>query len=65
MWNEFFESDVKMWVKWHEYWLDLIETHKLPVFFFRFEDLLLNPEPILKNMFRYVLGKEDLEGTVI
>ena len=34
-------------------------------FFFRFEDLLMNPEPVLKDMFRFILAEENLENTII
>ena len=33
--------------------------------FFRFEDLLMNPEPVLKDMFRFILAEENLENTII
>ena len=64
-WNEFFESDVRMWVEWHDFWMEKVKTSAVPIYFFRFEDLLLQPEQILKQMFRLILGKKDLDGTII
>ena len=64
-WDVWFESDVKMWVEWHEYWLKIARESKIPVYFFRFEDLLIQPEGILKNMFKFILAREDIDGTVI
>mmetsp|Transcript_10067 Transcript_10067/g.16976 ORF Transcript_10067/g.16976 Transcript_10067/m.16976 type:complete len:107 (-) Transcript_10067:357-677(-) len=32
---------------------------------FRFEDLLLQPEKVLKDMFRFILAEKDLDNTVI
>lgn len=64
-WDRFFESDVRMWVEWHDFWMDRIRASQVPVFLFRFEDLLLNPEPVLKDMFRFILAKESIDGTVI
>jgi len=40
-WDPFFESDVRLWVEWHDFWLEKIRQKKVPVFFFRFEDLLM------------------------
>lgn len=64
-WDKFFESDVKMWLEWHDYWMEKVKTSKIPIYFFRFEDLLLDPEPILKDIFRFVLAEKDIDGTVI
>lgn len=63
-WNSFFESDLKCWKEWHDYWMDVIENSELPVFFFRFEDLLQTPERVLKDMFRFILAEENLDGSV-
>lgn len=54
-----------MWLEWHDYWFEKVKTSSIPIFFFRFEDLLVKPVPVLKDMFKYILGKEDLDGTVI
>lgn len=36
-----------------------------PVYFFRFEDILEKPEEELKQLFKFILGMESIEGTVI
>lgn len=64
-WDKWFESEVRMWVAWHEYWLDKIEKGKVPVYFFRFEDLLQGPENVLKDIFRMVLAEPNIEETII
>jgi len=51
LWDTFFYPDVLMWAKWHNYWIDMALERKIPIYFFRFEDLLLNPEPVLKDIF--------------
>ena len=56
-WDKFLESDIEMWLQWHDYWLDKVRTSEVPIYFFRFEDLLINPEPILKDIFRMVLAE--------
>ena len=35
----------------------------VPILFIRFEDLVMDPEPELYNMMRFLLGKKDLTGT--
>ena len=37
----------------------------MPVYFLRYEDLVLNPEPVLMEMFLFLLEAESLEGTVV
>lgn len=64
-WNDFFASDVKMWFEWHDYWMEKVKTSKIPIYFFRFEDLLLQPEPVLKDMFKFILAEKDLDGKII
>ena len=32
---------------------------------FRFEDILANPEEELQNLFKFILGLESIEGTVL
>jgi hypothetical protein len=64
-WQHFFETDVRMWKQWHDYWMDKVRESKIPIYFFRFEDLLLQPVVILKDIFRFILATKDIDGTVI
>ena len=50
---------------WFEYWVNLSETTDKPIYFFRFEDIMANPEEELVKLFRFILGMDSLEGTVI
>jgi hypothetical protein len=46
--------------------MEKVKLGRTPIFFFRFEDLLLQPEPVLKDMFKFILGAENgLEDTII
>ena len=38
---------------------------EIPVYYLRYEDLVLNPEPVLCELFRFLLSVESIEGTVI
>ena len=37
---------------------------KIPTYFLRYEDLKLRPEPVLLDLFRFLLDAESLEGTL-
>jgi hypothetical protein len=45
--------------------MEKVKTSAIPIYFFRFEDLLLQPEQTLKEMFRFILAKKNLDGKVI
>ena len=36
---------------------------EIPVLFVRFEDLVMNPEPELQNIMKFMIGESDLTGT--
>ena len=54
-----------MYNEWHRYWITIAEESDRPVYFFRFEDVLQNPRKELTNLFKFILGVESLEGTVM
>ena len=39
------------------------KRREVPILFIRFEDLVLDPEPQLYNLMRFMLGQKDLTGT--
>lgn len=43
----------------------MAENTDRPIYFFRFEDILANPEHELRELFKFILGIDELEGTVI
>ena len=43
----------------------MAENTNKPVYFFRFEDILNNPEHELRELFKFILGVENIDGTVI
>ena len=54
------------WLEWHDFWMDKVKRSNIPIFFFRFEDLLLQPEAVLKDMFQFILGeKKGLDNTIM
>ena len=64
-WDHFYDTDVKCWVDWHDFWLKKAREQSIPVYFFRFEDLLITPQPVLKDMFKFILAEKDLDDSVI
>jgi hypothetical protein len=45
--------------------MEKVKTSAVPIYFFRFEDLLLQPEHTLKEMFRFILAEKNLDGKII
>ena len=64
-WDYFFASDVLCWLEWHDYWMEKVKNSKVPIYFFRFEDLLQQPEIVLKDLFKFVLAEKSIDGTII
>ena len=64
-WEKFFADDLRCFVMYHDYWIKKARESNIPVYFFRFEELLITPEPVLKDMFRFILGVRDIDGTII
>lgn len=60
-----------MWVKyctgcmneWFTHLMNESKHREVPMLFVRFEDLLINPEPELRNIMRFLLGEPDIKGT--
>lgn len=50
---------------WHEYWIKMAKETDKPIYFFRFEDVMVNPRRELTNLMKFILGIDSLEGTVI
>jgi hypothetical protein len=64
-WQDFQQVCAKTWGKWHKVWLERASNPKTPIYFFRFEDVLADPLTELTNLYKFMLGMESLEGTVI
>ena len=70
--NERFPAWWKEWVTTmaeqisynHDYIVDTL-SEKIPSYIFRYEDLILDPEPVLLECFRFLFDVHTLEGTVL
>lgn len=50
---------------WHDYWMEQAKNSSVPIFFFRFEDLIQQPEIVLKDIFKFVLKTPNIDGSII
>ena len=64
-WLDFQRRSTTAYKLWFRYWIQVAETTDKPVYFFRFEDILANPERELRELFKFILGMDNLDGTVI
>ena len=47
----------------YQVYLDDARARQVPILFVRFEDLVMNPEPVLERMMKFFLGEVDIRGT--
>lgn len=67
-WDWFVQRDIKTWHNFNEYWIRMAAGARnggVPVYFFRYEDLVLNPYQIAKEVMAFVLGFPSIEGTYL
>jgi len=54
------------WNDWHKYWIEKAEKGDIPVYFFRFEDVLVDKKAEMEKLMKFVVGMEgSIEGTVL
>ena len=63
-WEEFVRNMIQNCKNNHENVLNEIASN-IPTYFMRYEDLKMNPEPVLDGLFRFLLDVQSLEGTVV
>ena len=57
-------QEVSAWKDFHTYWINhASDPRKVPVFFFRYEDITTDPVSTLIELFKYLLEVPSLEGT--
>jgi len=40
-------------------------SSQIPCYFIRYEDLVVNPTPVLRELFQFILGVDSIEGTIV
>ena len=48
----------------HNYIINAL-SKQIPTFILRYEDLVEDPEPVLMNVFRFLLDAPSIEGTIV
>jgi hypothetical protein len=56
---------LKLFKEYHDLLIQEAEERKIPIHFLRYEDLVSNPSETLTSIFKFILGVDSLEGTVL
>ena len=55
-----------MWNQWHAWWIARAEEGNIPVYFFRFEDMLADKKNEMEKLMKFIAGVDgEIEGTVL
>jgi hypothetical protein len=65
VWEEYVKDMARLWNEYNAYWYDVAKKGEVPVYLFRFEDLIQDPKTVLTDIFELLLDKESLEGTYV
>jgi len=60
LFQKFAVKNISIWRDWVLYW---VKKKKIPLHFIRYEDLLSDPEPVLKRTLEFIMGVPDISGT--
>ena len=63
-WNSYVNHFVQSLKDNHEIVVDQM-AHQIPTYFMRYEDLKMNPRPVLEELFCFLLDVASIEGTVV
>lgn len=58
-------NEITVWRDFHNYWIAKAKESPLPIYFCRYEDLMSEPEKEISDIFRFMLGVQDIEGTYV
>ena len=64
-WENFVKFAVKVWKDFYKFYLDQAKAKNIPVFFIRYEDLVMHKPKAITDSFRFILGQDSLEGLYI
>ena len=60
-WAEFIQQEITVWKDFHDFWLKA----KTPCHIIRYEDIVLDPVPTLKELMKFILNVRTVEKTRI
>ena len=55
-WDKWIKHRVDVYGRWFDTYLQDAKKREVPILFVRFEDLIMDPEPELRNIMRFFLG---------
>jgi hypothetical protein len=65
LWTKFVEEYVDLYNNFLDYHTKAADARVVPTFYFRFEDIITDPYPVLKELFEFLYGVENIEGTYL
>lgn len=64
-WELVVKQEIVAWRDYHLYWLKQASERNIPIYFFRYEDMLSSTFFIMKEVFAFLLGMKSVENTFI
>lgn len=54
------------WIAFHKWWIDYAKAKDVPLFFFRYEDIIsANPKDTFEDFFSFALDLKSIKDTLI
>lgn len=64
-WDWFVREHIDIYNRFYDYWLERAQNKDLPVYFIRFEDILLNQRETVEQTVEYLLALDSVRGRYI
>lgn len=64
-WQLFVKEFADLYENFLDYHRTAADRKVIPTYYFRFEDLTTDPYPVLKEMFEFLFGVENIDGTYL
>lgn len=58
-------KSIDYWVKFHDWWIVEAKKMNIPVYFFRYEDVIKKPEETYTGIFEFILGHKIADDSVL
>jgi hypothetical protein len=65
LWNGFLNEFSDIYPNFLDYHMTAADRKIIPTYYYRFEDLVTDPYPVLKELFEFLFGVENIEGTYL
>ena len=60
-WEEWVENEITVWRDFHNAWMKM----DIPIHIVRYEDLVARPNEVMPELVKFVLGVNDISGTIV